>query len=276
MSDQLFSLAGIATLGWVVLILLPRWWVTRRMADLEAFPVYLAVLYLVGIVPLLVAMGPGIIRDFGNADGVARLLAVRNLALIAWIHILAFDQVVGVMIYRDNMRHRYVHVVVQSIVLAFTFLFGPVGYLAYSILRAVARRRRDLAASDVWRKVERSDVAAALRLPPEPVIPRSALALLFAAWSRERALFALGVVGLLLGVLGLVTIALRGRIVAPEGDLVKAVSFDVAIALYVLTMAVFFDAAPVHRTRAARVAGMAGDARHTFVRDGKHPNCTRH
>lgn len=244
MSDQLFSLAGLATLGWVLLILLPRWWVTRRMAELEIFPVYLAVLYLVGIVPLLIALGPGIIRDFGNADGVARLLAARNLALIAWIHILAFDQVVGVMIYRDNMRHRYMHVVVQSIVLVFTFLFGPVGYLAYSILRAVARRRRELAASDVWRKVERSDVVTAPRLPPESVTPRSALALLFAAWSRERALFSLGILGFVLGALALVAIGLRGRFVAPEGDLVKAATFDLAIALYVLTIAVLFDAAP--------------------------------
>jgi hypothetical protein len=151
-SDQLFRLAGIATLGWVLLILLPRWWVTRRMAELEVFPIYLAILYLVGVVPLVVAAGPGIIRDFGNADGVATLLAQRDVALIAWIHILVFDQVVGVLIYRDNMSHRYLPIVGQSLVLILTLLFGPVGYLAYSATRAVARRRRSQAARLMWRK----------------------------------------------------------------------------------------------------------------------------
>src|SRR3984957_13538937 len=154
MSDQLFSLAGVATLGWVLVILLPRWWVTRRMAELEVFPIYLAILYLVGVVPLVVASGPGIIRDFGNADGVANLLARRDVALIAWIHILVFDQVVGVLIYRDNATHRYVPVVVQSIVLCLSSLFGPVGYLAYIVLRAVARQRRARAARQIWRKAE--------------------------------------------------------------------------------------------------------------------------
>jgi hypothetical protein len=244
MSDQLFNLAGLATLGWVLLILLPGWWVTRRMAELEIFPVYLAILYLVGIVPLLIASGPGIIRDFGNADGVARLLASRDVALIAWIHILVFDQVVGVLIYRDNATHRYVPVLVQSIVLCLTFLFGPVGYLAYTVLRAVARQRRARAARQIWRKAESGEADGPQRMPRENVTPRSAVGLLIAAWSRERALFAVGVTGLVLGAVGLVAVALRGRIVPPEGDLIKAASFDVAIALYLLTMAVFADAAP--------------------------------
>jgi hypothetical protein len=243
-SDQLFGLTGIATLGWVLLILLPGWWVTRRVAELEIFPIYLAVLYLVGIVPLLIASGPGIIRDFGNADGVATLLARRDVALIAWIHILVFDQVVGVLIYRDNRAERYMPVVVQSIVLCLTFLFGPVGYLAYTLLRAIARRRRTLAAQQTWKKRERTEVLDTSRTPRESVTPRSALALLVAAWSRERALFAVGVTGLAIGAVGLVAIAVRGRIVLPEGDLVKAVSFDVAVGIYVLTLAIFFDAAP--------------------------------
>jgi hypothetical protein len=157
--------------------------------------------------------------------------------------------VVGVLIYRNNKAERYMPVVVQSIVLVFTFLFGPVGYLAYMLLRAIARRRRTLAAQQTWKKRERTEVVGTeivgtSRPPHESVTPRSALARLVAAWSRERALFAVGVTGLALGAVGLVAIAVRGRIVLPEGDLVKAVSFDVAVGIYVLTLAVFFDTAP--------------------------------
>ncbi|HEV3298434.1 MAG TPA: ABA4-like family protein [Planctomycetaceae bacterium] len=244
MSDQLFSLAGIATLGWVLLILLPRWWVTRRMAELEVFPIYLAILYLVGVVPLVVASGPGIIRDFGNADGVANLLARRDVALIAWIHILVFDQVVGVLIYRDNMSHRYLPIFGQSLVLVLTFLFGPVGYLAYSAARGVARGRRSNAARQMWRKKEATDVAKTHPTLRTPVTPTSALRMLAAAWTRERGLFAVGVLGLALGATGLATAVFHGRMIPPEGDLSKAASFDGALGVFLLTLAVFVGLAP--------------------------------
>jgi hypothetical protein len=243
-ADQLFSLAGIATLGWVLLILLPRWWITRRMAELEVFPIYLAILYLVGVVPLVVAAGPGIIRDFGNAEGVANLLARRDVALIAWIHILVFDQVVGVLIYRDNMSHRYVPIFGQSLVLILTFLFGPVGYLAYSAARAVARRRRSQAARQMWRKEEGTDVATTQPTTRAKITATSALQMLTTAWSRERGLFAVGVLGLVLGATGLATAVFRGRMIPPEGDLSKAASFDGAIGIFLLTLAVFVGLAP--------------------------------
>jgi hypothetical protein len=57
------------------------------------------------------------------------------VALVAWIHILAFDQLVGLFIYRDNMHHRYVPIVAQSIILFFTFMLGPIGFLAYFLVR---------------------------------------------------------------------------------------------------------------------------------------------
>src|SRR5262249_26371933 len=137
----LFSLAGIAIIAWLLLIFLPTWRLTRRLAAIELFPVYLCLLYLAGVVPLLFEHGLGIVRDFGTAEGVIRLLADPDIALVAWIHILAFDQVVGLVIYRDNMSARHVPVPVQSILLVVTLMFGPVGYLSYYILRQTARRQ---------------------------------------------------------------------------------------------------------------------------------------
>ena len=52
-----------------------------------------------GVGGLLMQFGPGFIADFGTADGVARLLARREIAWVAWLHILAFDQVIGLLIY---------------------------------------------------------------------------------------------------------------------------------------------------------------------------------
>ncbi len=81
----LFELAGYAMLGWLLLIFLPTWRVTRWIADTAVFLVYLSVLYTVGIVPLVVQAGPGIMRDFGTAGGVLGLMQQPDVALIAWI-----------------------------------------------------------------------------------------------------------------------------------------------------------------------------------------------
>lgn len=140
----LFNVAGWAMLMWLLLIFLPKWRVTRLLARWEIFPVFLAVLYVIGVTAALSATGLGVIRDFGTAEGVTRLLARQDVALVAWIHILAFDQLAAHYIYRDNMEHRYVPVVVQSVLLFLTLMFGPAGFLIYYLLR-LARRGRAIA-----------------------------------------------------------------------------------------------------------------------------------
>lgn len=45
MYRTLFSLAGLAIVAWLPLILAPRWRGTRRLAETAVFPLYLAVLY---------------------------------------------------------------------------------------------------------------------------------------------------------------------------------------------------------------------------------------
>lgn len=51
-----------------------------------------------GVGALLMERGPGFIADFGTAEGVARLLTSEEIAWVAWLHILAFDQVIGLTI----------------------------------------------------------------------------------------------------------------------------------------------------------------------------------
>ena len=132
----LFDLAGIAMIGWALMILLPGWSVTRRLAEWTLFPVLVALLYAVGVVVRLMATGPGIIADFSTAEGVIGLLAHDEMALVAWIHILAFDHLVAILIYRQNMRLRLVPLPVQSLILFVTLMFGPVGFLAWAALCA--------------------------------------------------------------------------------------------------------------------------------------------
>lgn len=137
--STLFSMSGIGILGWALMIFFPKWTLTKRAAGSAVFPVYLSALYLAGVVPLIVSAGPRIVMKFGTATGVISLLSDADTALIAWIHILVFDQFVGLLIYRDNMRERLISVVLQSVILFLTLMFGPAGFLLYYLIR-VARK----------------------------------------------------------------------------------------------------------------------------------------
>ena len=132
---RLFELAACATPAWFLLIFLPTWRGTRWLARSALFPVLLSILYLIGLVMIISESGFGFMRDFGNAAGVTALLARQDVAMVAWLHILAFDQLVGLFIYRDNMHHRYVPIVAQSVILFFTFMLGPIGFLSYFLAR---------------------------------------------------------------------------------------------------------------------------------------------
>lgn len=142
MYEKLFSLAGIAILLWLLLILLPTWRVTKFLADIAIFPMYLAALYAIGIIMAIVGSGFGFVQDFGSAKGVIRLLSKPDFALLVWLHLLCFDQAIGHYVYRDNMEHRYVSIPMQSILLFLILMFGPLGLLCYLVLRHVRKRNK--------------------------------------------------------------------------------------------------------------------------------------
>lgn len=243
----LFNLAGFAIVAWLLLILLPKWRVTRFVARWAVFPVFLSVLYVVGLAAQFGGLG-GAVRDFGTAEGVVRLLARADVALLAWIHILAFDQLAALYIYRDNMEHRYVPLPVQSVLLFLTLMFGPVGFLSYYLLRLARRRHRDAAnaeARDARTGDAPADVSARAAASTDPSPGRASrfsaalAARLPSAFVEERALVWLGLLGVALGTCLLAVVAARGRFVAPEGDLYKAGTFNLAVGIYLLTLTLF-------------------------------------
>lgn len=257
----LFSIAGIAIVGWLLMIILPTWRVTRRLADGAVFPVFLAVLYLIGIVAVIAEMGPGFMRDFGSAEGVLDLLATGPVALVAWIHILAFDHLVGVLIYRDNMRQRVVPVPMQSVILVATLMFGPVGFLTYWGVRIVRRRGSEVS----WEAEEPEARPAADRPMPRfdsVVTGRLSLSTVIGLWRRERVIAAVGIAGAALALVTAGVAAVNGGwLLGAEGRLLEAVKFDVAIGIYLLTLALILPfagfSAPGRRRFVGWILGLA-------------------
>jgi hypothetical protein len=244
---RLFDLAGIAIVAWLLLIFLPRWGVTRFVARTAVFPVFICVLYVVGVVPLLLETGLGVMRDFGTAEGVTRLLARQDVALVAWIHILAFDQLVGLFIYRENMERRYVPLPVQSFILFLTLMFGPAGFLVYYILRLL-RRGRTARAVESTRGAEPKHEAEperdGARATEDADAPSSSIRRsLSTVFVEERLLVWTGLLGVALGLFNFAVVALRGASFPPEGDLRKAATFDIAVGVYVLTLLLLLPAA---------------------------------
>jgi len=130
-ADKIFSIANIiALLSWLVLLVAPRWTVTRKIVLSGAIPLLLSVTYLILIVLF-----------FGKADGgfdslanVMKLFTNEWAVLAGWIHYLAFDLFVGSWEVKDAQARGISHwFVIPCLVL--TFLFGPIGFLLYSILR---------------------------------------------------------------------------------------------------------------------------------------------
>ncbi len=135
MYELLFSFTGFAMISWLLMIFLPKWKVTYTIVKWAIFPLSLSILYVVGLAYYVTNHGISFVSDFGSYDGVIQLLTVPEVAIIAWLHILAFDQLVGRMIYMENMEHRKVHLIVQSIFLYMTLMAGPLGYLLYTVFK---------------------------------------------------------------------------------------------------------------------------------------------
>ncbi|MBS1798060.1 MAG: DUF4281 domain-containing protein [Acidobacteria bacterium] len=130
-ADKIFSIANLlAMLGWILLVFAPRWTVTRKVIVSGFVPLLLAAAYTVLIV-LFFGRAEG---GFDSLSNVMKLFTNEWAVLAGWIHYLAFDLFVGAWETRDAQRRGISHfLVIPCLVL--TFLFGPAGFLLYSILR---------------------------------------------------------------------------------------------------------------------------------------------
>jgi hypothetical protein len=136
MLDTTFFVTTITTMaGWLALLLSPlnpTW--SERIAG-AVLPLLLSVAYAVLLVMLWSDEG-----GYGDLACVSAMFAQPEGVLVAWVHFLAFDLFVGAWICRQARQDGITFwLVIPCLVLA--FLFGPVGYLMFSIVRALTKRR---------------------------------------------------------------------------------------------------------------------------------------
>ena len=133
---QLASFTAMA--GWLILVagvVLNRQFLRDVIAG-QVWPFGLATLYTLLIGAFFFFAKGG----FDSLADVQLLFTTPWVALAGWVHYLAFDLFIGAMIAREVMI-RGISRLVLLVLLPLTFLFGPIGYLGFVVLRISLSKR---------------------------------------------------------------------------------------------------------------------------------------
>jgi hypothetical protein len=133
----------LALLGWIALILLPRW-PALLSAILYLGVGLLCLIYatgLIGVVSGLIPNPGGGGMDFTTIAGIRAIFATDGGVTIGWTHYLAFDLFVGLWIARDGDAKNLSRFLQAPILLA-TFMAGPLGLGLWLLIREPAARRQ--------------------------------------------------------------------------------------------------------------------------------------
>jgi hypothetical protein len=130
---SIFSLGNSCILiGWILLIFLPNWKYTQ-VSILNGLIVLYSVVYAYLI---LKDIGDFRVDSFSTLANVKALFQNDNAVAAGWFHYLAFDLFVGAYIVRKSISlgiSRWLY----TLALPFTFMFGPMGYLIFFIIKSL-------------------------------------------------------------------------------------------------------------------------------------------
>jgi hypothetical protein len=130
--EKIFRICNIiALIPWLLMLFAPKWGFTEAVIQSYTFPLLLAIVYAIYIV---VSFGKTN-GNFFSLAGVERLFRNRQVLLAAWVHYLVFDLFVGSWEWADAQKNGVSHWALFPCLLL-TFLFGPIGFLLYILLRA--------------------------------------------------------------------------------------------------------------------------------------------
>ena len=139
---EVFSYAGMLTMPmWILMIIVPKWKVTRFLIDYKIVPLLLSLIYAVYIVKAILIGG---MMDFGSLQSVMQLFTQEQAVLAGWIHYLAFDLLIGMWMLNQNKKIG-IHQLLMAPCLLGTFMFGPVGFLLFTALKTIKKDNHEKA-----------------------------------------------------------------------------------------------------------------------------------
>jgi len=131
---DVFSIANSTAMPmWLLMMVLPKWKVTRFLIDYKIVPLLLSLVYVFYVVLHLQA-GGGL--NFGSLASVTALFSQENVIMAGWVHYLAFDLLIGMWMVTQN-RTVGLHQLLLVPCLFATFMLGPVGFLLFTLLKTI-------------------------------------------------------------------------------------------------------------------------------------------
>lgn len=136
---QVFKVANAVVIPqWVAMAVFPNNRYTKLLVNSFYIPLGLAALYTF-IVMYSLLYPSSTEGSFSSLEGV-KILFQSDMALLAgWVHYLCFDLLAGRYIYLQAEKLKSNRFIV-AVCLFFTLMFGPIGFLMFSLYRYALRR----------------------------------------------------------------------------------------------------------------------------------------
>lgn len=119
-------------LGWLLLVFVPYWKYTQSII-MGGIVIVLAVIYSFLILKDIGNFNPD---SFSSLENVMQLFQNEDAVAAGWMHYLAFDLFVGAYIMR-KAKSLDISRILATMCLPFTFMFGPMGYLLFFIIKTI-------------------------------------------------------------------------------------------------------------------------------------------
>ncbi len=132
-ASKIFQFANSYVLiGWVLLLAVPNW---KHTFNIVRFGVVfiLSLLYAYLILSTISNFNP---NSFSTLANVKQLFTNDMAVLAGWVHYLAFDLLVGSYIV-ENSKKLGISRLIYSLILPFTFMFGPIGFVFFKIAKLI-------------------------------------------------------------------------------------------------------------------------------------------
>ena len=132
MTNLIFNFCNILILiAWGAIIITPQKKISRILISYPWIPLTLSFFYIY----FIIISGGLMEADFSSLNGIVTLFknATPESAAAGWLHYLAFDFWVGTWIIKHSRKEKISNKIIV-LPLLITFILGPVGILAYSMI----------------------------------------------------------------------------------------------------------------------------------------------
>ena len=121
--------------AWLILIFFPgKSW---RNPVIYGFSMVMAVVYIIYVIK---GLGNMDMQSFSSLEGVKSMFASDEAVLTGWVHYLVFDLLIGNWILNQSRKNEIPHLLVVPCLLL-CFMFGPAGFLLYSVIKIIKMRK---------------------------------------------------------------------------------------------------------------------------------------